>query len=179
MSHKFQPLSDAEWPADIADMKDGFAGGLNVYRVMAHHPALLRAWAGLRDHIVNESVLKPDQREIVILRTGHRLNAAYEWAHHVSRARALGMDEARIMSIAGPASAMEPTDAVLVKAVDALMDNARLDCPARDALEQLSGPQGVLDVIATVGFYTTLAFIVKSFDVPVDASITTPFDPAQ
>ena len=174
MSDDFQPLNDAEWPSEIADMMPGFAGGLNVYRVMAHHPALLRAWATLRDHIVHDSVVLPDQREIVILRAGHRLGADYEWVHHVSRSRALGMDEARIMGITGPASTMEPADAVLVNAVDALIDSARLDRQARNALEQLLGPQGVFDVIATVGFYTTLAFIVKSFDVPIDADITNP-----
>ena len=36
------PLTDAEWPEEIADLRDGFAGTLNVYRAMAHHPALLR-----------------------------------------------------------------------------------------------------------------------------------------
>ena len=29
----------------------------------------------------------------------------------------------------------------------------------------------MLDLIATVGFYTTLAFIVNSFDTPLDADI--------
>ncbi len=177
MAKDYKPLSDAEWPAGIADMKDGFAGGLNVYRVMAHHPALLRAWAGLRDHIVHHSVLLPDQREVVILRAGHRLQAAYEWAHHVSRARAVGMEEARIMSIAGPVAAMTPADAAFVNAVDALIDHACLAAPARTGLEQLTGPQGVLDVIATVGFYSTLAYIVKSFDVPIDAFIANPPEP--
>lgn len=174
MTDEFQPLTDAEWPSELADMKHGFAGGLNVYRVMAHHPALLRAWAGLRDHIVHASTLQPDQREVVILRAGHRLEAAYEWAHHVSRARALGMADARINSIKGPVEAMHAKDAVLVAAVDALIDHASLTLPSRSALEQLLGPHGVLDVIATVGFYSTLAFIVKSFDVEIDARIAAP-----
>lgn len=39
------PLTDADWPHEIDDLRDGFAGALNVYRLMAHHPALLRAWA--------------------------------------------------------------------------------------------------------------------------------------
>ena len=171
MIKDFKPLSDADWPTEVADMLAGFAGGLNVYRVMAHHPMLLRAWAGLRDHIVHHSALKPDQREVVILRAGHRLQAEYEWAHHVSRARAVGMEEARINSIAGPIATMQTTDAVLVTAVDALIDHACLTTPTRAALERLIGPQGVLDVIATVGFYSTLAYIVKSFDVPIDAHI--------
>jgi hypothetical protein len=35
------PLPDADGPAKIAALSDGFAGRLKVYRVMARHPALL------------------------------------------------------------------------------------------------------------------------------------------
>ena len=38
-----EPIEGSDWPSDIEDMLTGFAGGLNVYRTMAHHPALLRA----------------------------------------------------------------------------------------------------------------------------------------
>ena len=81
----YAPLSDTDWPPALADMAQGFAGRLNVYRTMAHHPALLRAWAPLRGHVVQTSTLGPQISEVVILRTGHRLGAAYEWAHHISR----------------------------------------------------------------------------------------------
>ncbi len=50
VANQFRPLSDSDWPAEISDMLPGFAGKLNVYRTMAHHPALLRAWSDLREH---------------------------------------------------------------------------------------------------------------------------------
>jgi hypothetical protein len=37
------PLGDGDWPEEVADLRDGFAGRLDVYRVMARHPALLQA----------------------------------------------------------------------------------------------------------------------------------------
>ena len=73
------PLTDAEWPEPLADLRDGFAGQLNVYRTMAHHPALVRAWAPLRQHIVKDTALGLERSEVVILRTGHRMGSAYEW----------------------------------------------------------------------------------------------------
>jgi hypothetical protein len=51
------PIEDANWPVEIADLRTGLAGALNVYRVMAHHPDLPRAWAPRRQHIVKESAL--------------------------------------------------------------------------------------------------------------------------
>ena len=68
---RYPPLDNTHWPAEIADMQAGFAGRLNVYRVMAHHPALLRAWADLRDHVVVKTALGPELSEVVILRAAH------------------------------------------------------------------------------------------------------------
>jgi len=154
-------------------MRDGFAGRLNVYRTMAHHPALVRAWAPLREHVVLRNALGAQRSEVVILRTGHRLGAAYEWAHHVSRARACGMEDGRIASIAGPLADMTPEDAVIAGAVDALLDQHRLPPPDLAALTALVGVEGVFDVMATVGFYSTLGYIVATFQTPLDADVAT------
>ena len=112
----FPPLTDADWPDEIADMLGGFAGGLNVYRTMAHNPALLRAWTDLREHVVNRTALGKQGSEVVILRTGVRLGSTYEWQQHVSRARKCGMDDARIRSLRGPVEGMAPGDALLAQA---------------------------------------------------------------
>ena len=98
-AYPLPPISDADWPEEIADMTGGFAGKLNVYRTMAHDPALLRAWTDLRQHVVLESALGLELVEVVILRTGVRLNSRYEWQQHISRARKVGFDDARIAAV--------------------------------------------------------------------------------
>ncbi|MDK3075299.1 carboxymuconolactone decarboxylase family protein [Sedimentitalea sp. JM2-8] len=163
------PISDVDWPEDIADLLPGFAGALNVYRTMAHHPALLRAWCDLREHVVNQTALGRQRAEIVILRTGVRLASEYEWSQHVLRARSFGLDDTRIASIGGEVDGMAAEDAILAQAVDDLFDVKRLSRQNRDALTALAGVHGVLDLMATVGFYSTLGFILNSFAVPLDA----------
>ncbi|TRW97749.1 carboxymuconolactone decarboxylase family protein [Paracoccus sp. M683] len=171
MAEKFQPLTDADWPEDLADLAGGFATRLNVYRVMAHHPALLRAWAPLRQHVVLDRALSDQQSEVVILRTGHNLRAPYEWGHHVARGRAVGMDDARIASLAGPLEGIEDDDRILARAVDELMDQARLLPSTRAELLAAVGAGGMFDLMATVGFYSVLGFIVNSTETPLDADI--------
>lgn len=163
------PLAVDAWPSELSDLADDFAGRLNVYRTMAHHPALVRAWTALRQHIVLDTALGRTRSEVVILRAATHLNSAYEWNHHLSRARAIGMEDARIASMRGAPSDMAAEDAVLATAVDELMESARLRPPTRDALMSLVGPQATLDLFATVGFYSTLGFIVNTFDTPLDA----------
>lgn len=126
MAIVYPPLSDEAWPEEIADMRDDFVGRLNVYRVMAHHPALVRAWADFRNHVVVNNALGQQRSEVVILRTGYRVNAPYEWNHHVSRARACGIQDDRIETIRGATETMNAEDAVLARAVDALIDDKRL-----------------------------------------------------
>ncbi|WP_347310919.1 carboxymuconolactone decarboxylase family protein [Defluviimonas sp. SAOS-178_SWC] len=176
------PLDDASWPEAVADMRKGFAGGLNVYRTMAHHPALLRAWAGLRDHVVVQTTLGRELSEVAILRTGVRLGSSYEWNQHVARARKCGLTDARIGTIRGDPSAMAPTDGLIAKAVDELFDMARLTSATAAEMAGAVGKEGVLDLMATVGFYSTLGFILNTFATPLDDDIAAelaekPFDP--
>ena len=165
------PLDDGDWPLEIGDMLCGFAGSLNVYRTMAHHPALMRAWEGLRTHIVTSTALGPDRAEIVILRTGFRLGSSYEWAQHVQRARKLGIADTRIAALRGPVAEMAADDAVLAGAVDELFDAAQLTPDSRAALQAMVGLDGVFDLMATVGFYATLGFILRTFQTPLDREI--------
>lgn len=162
------PLSDAHWPAELADMADGFATGLNVYRTMAHHPALLRAWAPLRQHIVKDSALGPERSEIVILRAAYRLGSSYEWSQHVHRASLLGISDKRIEAMRG-----EPNgeDGLIAKAVDMLLVDHRLTLVFEEELAQVIGRPAVIDLIATVGFYSILGYLLMTYETPLDDNI--------
>ena len=165
------PLADADWPDALAGLRDSFLARANVYRTMAHDPALLAAWSDLRVHVVQQNALGPELLEVAILRTAHRLGAEYEWAHHVHRARRTGFTDARITALRGPVEAISDTDRPVAEAVDALTAEARLPEELRDRLLESLGKEAVLDLMATVGFYSTLAFVVKSFGTPVEADI--------
>ena len=165
------PRDPADWPDSLSDLRGGFADRLNVYRVMAHHPELLLAWKNFRNHVVGAKALGNEYCEVVILRAAHRLGAAYEWAHHVVRGRRAGLNDDRIRRIGGPSDAMSGADAVLVRAVDELVDHSQLTVETQRQLVELVGIPGMFDVIATVGHYIVLGFIVKSFDTVTDTDI--------
>ncbi len=175
-----QPLADAEWPESIADMRAGFAGRLNVYRVMAHQPDLLRAWGPLRQHVVLGGTLAETEKEIVILRTGYHWGSAYERAHHVVRGRLAGLSDARIARTgmapqdwgSADAATDEDDDLLLMRATDAMLQDGRLPEAERAALATAGyGDAALLDIIATIGLYSTLALIVNSFATPIDPDV--------
>ncbi|WP_439534666.1 carboxymuconolactone decarboxylase family protein [Polymorphobacter sp.] len=161
----FEPLPDHKLPQDAP----AFARKLNVYRTMAHNAELLRAWAPLRAHVVLGGALTEAQKEIVILRTGYHWGSAYERAHHVVRGRLAGLSDARIARTAKASEewGVADEDTALMAATDALLTHGRLSEAELKALD----PALVLDIMATIGFYTTLAFIVNSFETPIDSDI--------
>lgn len=166
--NRLSPLDPADWPREISGLGDGFAERLNIYRMMAHHPALLRAWAPLREHVVRQSALGEERLEIVILRIAARLGSQYEWAHHVERAAALGMDAARVRSLAGAISTMQAEDGLLAETVDALIDDTKLSGALLARATDLLGDAGVFDLMATVGFYKVLGCIAETYGIETD-----------
>lgn len=165
------PISDENWPAELEHLQGRYVGTANVYRVMAHHPALLASWSAYRDHVVTGNSLGRERSEVAILRIGHRLDSPYEWAHHVVRSRAAGLSDERILAIRGAPEAMAGGDAIIVRAVDALLDGSRLPEPLLGDLTARVGAKGVLDLMATVGLYSTLAFLLNTYQPPIDDDI--------
>jgi 4-carboxymuconolactone decarboxylase len=172
VTDQFQPIGDADWPEAVAHLRGDFAGKLNVYRVMAHNPALLAAWETLRNHVVRGAALTPEQLELVILRAGHHSGSAYEWAHHVVRGRAAGLSDDRIRAAARPLDGNTLTgDGLMLRAVDELVAERRLEPATIAALLAEVGQAAIFDLMATVGMYQTLAFILNSFATPIDDDI--------
>ncbi len=168
---QLDPIGDGDWPEALSHLRGGFMGQANIYRVMAHHPDLVKGWTGLREHLVARNALGPERSEVVILRLAHRLDATDEWAQHVVRARSRGLEDARIRALEGPLEEMDADDALIARAVDALVDEARVPLGILEPLGRRLGPQGLLDLLALVGLYMTIAFILKTFGTPLDADV--------
>ena len=165
------PLAPQDWPASLAHLQGSFASRLNIYKVMAHHPGLLEGWVDLRAHIVTKNALGAVRLEVAVLRIAAMLQSAYEWSHHVSRAREVGLTPDRIWALAGDTDRMDPSDALIATAVDQVLADSAIDPDTLDALTDLVTLEGVFDLIAVVGFYKILGAIITTFDVPLDDDV--------
>jgi hypothetical protein len=67
---------------------------------------------------------------------------------------------------------MADTDKILCAAVDELFDTKCLGPFLQEALTELVGQYGVMDVIATVSHYTFLGYFLNTFAVPLDENIS-------
>ncbi|RYE29145.1 MAG: carboxymuconolactone decarboxylase family protein, partial [Hyphomicrobiales bacterium] len=67
----------------------------------------------------------------------------------------------------------EGEDGLIVRAVDALFDDRRLSLSLEAQLAAALGREAVFDLIATVGFYSVLGYMLMTYETPIDADVAT------
>lgn len=169
-----EPLDPAQWDADLADIVSDMKGApLNVHRLMAHHPQLLKAWWSFRNYSVQGGALGRRRGELVILRVATHVRAWYEWASHVERSLACGLTLEEIERVKEPASApgWEPAEAKLLAAVDELIADRGLSEDSLAALAQHYSPQEIMDIMAIHGMYVILGCMINTWGLELDENI--------
>jgi 4-carboxymuconolactone decarboxylase len=112
-------------------------------------------------------------REIVIDRTCARCGCAYEWGVHVAffaQRAALTAEQVRA-TWHGDADdpAWSDEERLLVRLVDELHDSAHISEDLWTALAAAFGTDQILELIALVGFYHTVAFFSNGLRLPAES----------
>src|SRR5262245_62144501 len=157
--------------AEVAQMRppraDGQIGG--PFDPWLRSPELSRRAMGLGDFIWQRTTLDRRLIELAILVTGRAWRSNVEWVAHVRLAVENGGTQTTIDEIfaeARPANA--PEDEQLVYDVSRALHQTRdlpLDLYQRAVAR--FGEQGLMELIATLGFYTFVSMTLNSFDVPM------------
>jgi 4-carboxymuconolactone decarboxylase len=172
MEPRLQPRPRDEWDDETrARLGDRT---LNIFATLAHHPKLMKRWMVFANHVLAKSTLAPRDRELLILRTGWNCRAPYEWGQHVAIARGIGMGDDEIARIAeGPdATGWSDADASLLRAADELHEEQTLSDATYAALAARYDPQGLLDVVFTVGQYHLVSMALNAFRVERDDGVS-------
>jgi alkylhydroperoxidase family enzyme len=147
--------------------------GLNVLGTLAQHPTLMHAYHAFNGHILYTTTLTPRHRELLVLRVAAVRAAEYEWEQHVVLGRDAGLTDDDIDRIAeGPdATGWSAFDAAMLRAVDELVDDARISDATWAVLAVEFDRQQLMDLVFTVGAYDLLAMAFRSFGVELDADL--------
>lgn len=136
---------------------------LKLFRVMAHSPRVLtRMFAG---SLLDKGSLTLRQRELIILRSCARCNSEYEWGVHVALfagKAGLSDEEIRASRESSPA-AWSKDDALLLRLVDELHENADVSDELWQALREEFSKEQLLEMVALTGYYHTISFMTNAF----------------
>ena len=146
---------------------------LNVHKLLAKHPKLLKAWWNFRNYSVEGGDLGRRHGELVILRVAFYLKSWYEWASHVDRSLKVGISLQEIQNVNKPLDPNDWSDKefLLLSAVDQLIENRRLSKAQYKKLSSHFSEQQIMDLIAIHGMYLILGCMINIWGLPLDDEI--------
>ena len=172
-SPRLEPLD----PSVLDDETKKYVPGdaLNIFRTLARHPKLLKRWLVFGSHVLAKSTLSPRERELLILRTGWRCGAEYEFGQHTVIGRDAGLTDAEIVAL--DARRLDDhdwseADRTLLTAADELHDDQCITDATWTALAATRTDEQLLDLVFTVGQYTLVSMALNSCGVQLDEGVS-------
>lgn len=138
---------------------------LRPFAVLLHRPDLARAVADLGTVIRYQGMLSGHVRELAIFTTAIERDCEYEWVAHLPLAREAGVSEETLDAVQHRTPVADPSDAAVVEFVRELCRTGRVGDATFEAAAKTYGEEGTVELVATVGYYTMMAFVMSAFAV--------------
>jgi alkylhydroperoxidase family enzyme len=131
----------------------------NIFLTLAHHPLLLKRFNAFTGTFIAFGLLPADERELVVLRVGARLDAPYELGQHFPIARDSGLSDEVIEAVVAPepGAALSADQLALVEFTDRLIDRGDVDENVWDALAGRYDDAQLVELLCLVGTYRMVA----------------------
>lgn len=185
---RVSPLLPPEWSDVVHDAVSTFpsardfvlsrfgkedARGVHGIGLVLRHPALAKAFLTFNNHVATASTLSKRTRELLILRISWLCRSEYELVQHLVLARNAGLTEAEIERVqTGPdADGWDGLDADLVRAVDELHHESRIQDPTWARLSAQLTVEQLMDLVFVVGCYDLLAKVFKTFGAQLEPGV--------
>ena len=142
----------------------------NSFRLLMNSPDAAEAVGALGEHARLHSSLHPAFRETAILGVARALDSQYVWAHHEPIARAVGVRPQVIEAIRSGRAPMglPPKEGVFAQAGKEFAQNGVLSERTFQAIEHLLGPEGAVELVVVIGYYTMLNAVLGSLGIELD-----------
>jgi alkylhydroperoxidase family enzyme len=164
-SPRIPPLPPDERDDQARELLGSASAGqaTNIFDTLVRHPGLFRKWLPFGGKLLSGK-LPARERELLILRTGWRCQAEYEWGQHVVIGKAAGITDEEVERVkAGPDDpGWDPFDATLLRAADELHDDACITDATWAALAERYDDRQLVEVTMVVGQYHLVSFFLNS-----------------
>lgn len=170
---RIKPIeSKSEAPPEAQAVYDEIAASrgrvVGPFAVLLYSPELAQKIAQLGAFIRYGSDVPDSVRELATCTVGRELDALYVWSSHVDLARKAGVPETTLSAVKEGRS-VHGDDRVVVEYVQALVRKHRAPEELFQRLQERFGPRGMLELTATVGYYSMMAAVLNGFEVEPEA----------
>ncbi len=145
---------------------DGDGRLLGPFNAMLASPAVGDALQQLGAAIRYGTSLPDRLRELAILTVAAHRDSDFERHAHTEPARTAGLTDQDLAAILTGGETLAGPDAVVHRAVIALLTDRDLNDQTLAAVEDLLGTTGTVELVTLVGYYDLLALSLRTFRVP-------------
>ena len=137
---------------------------IRPFEVLLHSPAMARHIAELGAQVRFHSSLSDHDRELVIIAAAHIHRCTFEWDSHLPLARAAGVRDEVIEHLSDGGGSLTESESLFIGFVRELCAGSTVSAGTFDRAKALLGESGVVELSATVGYYTLLAMVMGACD---------------
>ncbi len=144
---------------------------VNLYRALAHVPALLEAWIDWAWALRQQCTTPRALRELMILRTAVVMRSTYEWRQHVAMAEQAGVPREQVNAIAGwqTSDRFDEVERAALMLTDCMLTGNVPDA-VHDELDRHFSPADKIELVLTAGFYAMVPRVLDAARVPVEGT---------
>ncbi len=147
------------------------------YHAWLHSPELARRARNLSEYIRFKSSVPKRLAELGILITGRYWKAEFEYWAHARLAKEAGVDAAVIAAIAKKQRPVfnHPDEEIVYTLCMEMYESHRVSDKAYRLAVQALGLPVVVDLVATIGYYSMVSMTLNTFEMPLPAGEKSPF----
>lgn len=142
----------------------------NIFRVVAHHPPLLRHYLQFGVGLRHVTQLDPVLRELAILTVGRLAQCPYEVVHHGALAQRLGVRPEQIERLAAWDSdpAFTAQERAVMRYAAEATQQVTVSTETFDALRSFLSTEHIIELVCNVAFYNMVVRVLVPLEVDLE-----------
>jgi 4-carboxymuconolactone decarboxylase len=160
---------DEDQRAAMAELQGGPRGAVvGPFGVLVRRPELLRRYQRVGEYLRYGGGLSPRVFELTVLLVARAYDQDFEWDHHRPLAERAGLEPEVLAAIEGGRSPAWRTaaDEVVARVVGELLTDRTLSDTGYADGVRLLGEDLLVELVAAVGYYVTLALLMNTAGTP-------------
>ena len=152
-------------------LKAGGGRPVNIHRSVAQSPEVFAKFVAFARSLRFETVLKPSERELAILRILEHARGEYELKHHRRMAATAGVSTEKIETVSRDVPDLKLFDAreaAILKFVDAFRAGHGVADDVQREMKSFFSDRQIVEIALTIALYFGLAHYTNALDVPID-----------
>ena len=142
---------------------------LNLCRVLAHTPNVLRNFLQLGSSLIAKAGLSPKLRELVVLRVAKLTGSKYEWAQHYPTALEVGVshEQTEVISHWSDSTKCNDKERAVLQYTDEVAQNIEVRDETFRRLRQHLNDQSIVELTLSIGYWGMAARLLVPLQVDI------------